>query len=166
MLVHPELWSDMRCNFSLGCVICEFDFFFFFSIVVQQYFPHLLSLTPHFRIHFSSYSCCRENRQCVELVKSLSKACYMKRYLFVSWIICFCVDAMVKTILPHEEMTQAVNSYHFWRCASSSSECSHVCALIYFISGRLLRELNTCSWIEYIAPINSDLCMSSFIMHL
>lgn len=87
-------------------------------------------------------------------------------YLFVAWIICFCVDALVKTILPHEEMTQVANSYHFWRCASSSLECSHICALIYFIWGRILRELNTCSWIAYIATINSDLCMSSFIMYL
>lgn len=164
MLVHPELWSDMRCHFSLGCVICEFVFFF--PLWCSNTFHICSPLTPHFRIHFSSYSCCRENRQCVELVKSLSKACYMKWYLFVLWIICFCVDALVKTILPHEEMTQVAHSYHFWRCASSSLECSHVCALIYFIWGKILRELNTGSWIAYIAPINSDLCMSSFIMHL
>lgn len=165
MLVHPELWSDMRCNFSLGCVIYDFVFFFF-QLWCSNTFHISSPLTPHFPIHFSSYSCCRENRLCVELVKSLSKSCFMKLYLFVAWIICICVNALVKTILPHEEMTQVANSYCFWRCASSSLECSHVCALIYFIWGRILRELNTCSWIAYIATINSDLCMSSFIMYL
>lgn len=164
MLVHPELWTDTQCNFSLGCVICDSVFFFLLQLWCSSTFHICSPLTPHFPIHFSSYSCCRENRLCVELVKSLSKARYMKWYLFV---------ACAFVLMPWLKLSFHVRKWHKSPILAIFGDVLHPLwitlmsvPLIYFIRGRILRELNTCSWIAYIAPINSDWCMSSLIMYL
>lgn len=60
----------------------------------------------------------------------------MKRHPFLELITCFLVDALIKTILPCEEITQVASSCYFadLRIALISVPA------IYFNRGRILRK--------------------------
>lgn len=134
MLVHPELWWDMQCNFWLG--LCHLWFVFFFSpqLWCSKTFHICFSLTPQFSFsfNFSFYSCFKGKPSMCGIGKIIIKGIYMKWHSFLELITWFCFDALIKTILPHEEIIQVANLSLFCLHVYSLLDCSHVCTSYLF----------------------------------
>lgn len=135
---------------SSGCV-GDSCFFFLFSFrlwrtkTFQVSFPSPLGSLSHFMSHL--ILAFKGKPSMCGIGKIITKGTHAdtKWHPFLELITSFLVDALIKTILPREDITQVANSCDFTDLRFALISVS----AIYFNWGRILRKWRTCSWITH-----------------